>query len=189
MPTLPIIFATSEGNDFPAHLREAIQSSRHSELLLKYPTVYIHYWPGKDIEYIDKRGNEHKLPRYQVYVGESNDVIERTKQHYQDGLDKENWQYQLVNARITPQMIVIGHEHFNKSFTLDVENRLIEYIMSMDSVETLYNGRGNPQNSYYPVDEFENVFSSLWRKLTSIILLCFDQKPKLSTLLYLKHPR
>lgn len=71
-----------------------------------------------------------------------------------------------------PQMIVVGHEHFNKSFTLDIENQLIEYIMTMKSVETVFNGRTNPQNKYYPSVEFNDVFNNIWSSL-------IDQQPDL----------
>lgn len=33
--------------------------------------------------------------------------------------------------------------HFNKSLTLDVENRLMHYLMSVDKVHQVHNGRGN----------------------------------------------
>ena len=37
--------------------------------------------------------------------------------------------------------------------------------MSVDKVRQVHNGRGNPQNHYYPSHEFEPVFRMIWRKL------------------------
>ena len=61
-------------------------------------------------------------------------------------------------------MLIVGHPHFNKSFTLDVENQLILYVSSMQTVNHLHNGRTNPQNDYYPRNEFNSVFSEIWQK-------------------------
>ena len=85
------------------------------------------------------------------------------------GENADSWQHLLKYQARDPQLIVIGHSHFNKSFTLDIENRLIEYMMSsVGSVEQSHNGRGNPQNEYYPVKEFDDVFHKIWRGLRKI---------------------
>ena len=60
---------------------------------------------------------------------------------------------------------IIGHEHFNKSLTLDIENRLMHYMMSVERVKHVYNLRDNPQTSYYPMEEFDEIFSKIWRGL------------------------
>lgn len=168
MPTLPIVFTTQEDSRFIQDLENRIKATRNSDFLLNYPIVYIHYWVSGTVSYTDKRGNPHSYNRYGVYVGESNDVISRTKQHYDDALDPNQWQNQLYLAQnhphSIPQFIVIGHEHFNKSLTLDVENRLIEYIMSVKGVK-IHNARGNPQNKYYPQKEFKPIFQQVWGKL------------------------
>ena len=62
-------------------------------------------------------------------------------------------------------LYIIGHEHFNKSLTLDVENRLMHYLMSVDKVHQVHNGRGNPQKHYYPSEEFEGIFQKIWTEL------------------------
>lgn len=168
----PIFFHEGEDRNIALNLPSLIQkqlSESDAEILLAYPTVYIHYWPGKTIEYTDKYGNSHSKQLFNVYVGESNDIVSRTKEHYLTGENSTAWQYQLkYNAR-DPRMVVIGHAHFNKSFTLDIENRLIEYMMSsVGSVEISHNGRGNPQNEYYPVEEFNDVFHQIWEGLRKI---------------------
>lgn len=168
----PVFFHTREESNIASSLPALIQnvlSNKEAEYLLSYPTVYIHYWPGKKIEYTDKKGIVHSRQLYNVYVGESNDVVSRTKEHYSTGEKSESWQHQLKYKARDPQLVVIGHSHFNKSFTLDIENRLIEYMMSsVGSVEISHNGRGNPQNEYYPVEEFNEVFHQIWRGLRKI---------------------
>lgn len=120
------------------------------KLLTEYPVVYIHNWKNK---------NENK---YSVYIGETNDIYRRTEQHY-EVLKKNNnsWQKNLNNAGL----YIIGHEHFNKSLTLDIENKLMLYLTSIDTVENVCNGRGNPQKEYYTSDEFPDIFSDIWNKL------------------------
>ena len=172
MSIKPVIYSTQEDSNFLLELPDRIKnenSEDNSGLLLSYPTVYIHFWSGRSVQYVDKKGILKSFQKYNVYVGESNNVISRTKQHYESGENPENWQYILTHSREIPQIIIVGHKYFNKSFTLDMENRLIEYMMASEhSVETLHNGRGNPQNEYYPVEEFEEVFHSVWRGLRKI---------------------
>ncbi|WP_289093539.1 DNA/RNA helicase domain-containing protein [uncultured Bifidobacterium sp.] len=61
---------------------------------------------------------------------------------------------------------VIWERHFNKSLTLDVENKLIDYMKSIDHVDCL-NGRGNPQDEYYTSTYLDSIVSAAWRKLVS----------------------
>ena len=83
------------------------------EIITSYPTVYIHNWKESD--------------EYEVYIGESNNVIQRTRQHYETGLYNANsWQNRITGK--SAALYIIGHEHFNKSMTLDVENRLMHYM-------------------------------------------------------------
>ena len=165
MPSLPIIFTTREDPGFVHELEDRIRKADNYAFLLDYPTVYIHYWVSNTDKYYDNKGELRENNQYEVYVGESSNVIERTIQHYSDGESESNWQYQLTHAPNTPEFIVIGHRHFNKSFTLDVENRLIEYIMSARNLKKIHNGRGNPQNKYFPDTDFNPVFKNIWRRL------------------------
>ena len=91
-------------------------SEKVQNIMLQFPTVYIHNW--QDTE------------DYEVYIGESNNVIQRTRQHYDNQSDSSKWQHQLLTHRAS--LYIIGHEHFNKSLTLDIENRLMLYMMSVD---------------------------------------------------------
>lgn len=122
------------------------------DIIMNYPTVYIHSWAEAD--------------KYEVYVGESNNIFKRTREHYHNRIGNENWQHKLTGKEAT--LYIIGHEHFNKSLTLDIENRLMHYLMSVEKVRQVHNARGNPQNHYYPMDEFEKIFSKIWRELHKV---------------------
>ena len=124
-------------------------SEKEQDILLQFPTVYIHNWKNTD--------------DYEVYIGEANNIIHRTKQHYDAGMDERKWQHQLLLQDAS--LYVIGHEHFNKSMTLDIENRLMLYMMSVDRVRKIHNLRGNPQSRYYPDSEMDDIFRMVWKKL------------------------
>lgn len=134
--------------DFQESLLEE-QATKESTILLQFPTVYIHNWKDTD--------------EYEVYIGESNDVIQRTKQHYETGRDEAKWQHQLLTQDAS--LYIIGHEHFNKSMTLDIENRLMLYMMGADRVSKIHNLRGNPQSRYYPDSEMDDIFRMVWKRL------------------------
>lgn len=120
------------------------------EIIASYPTVYIHSWEDGGA--------------YDVYIGESNNVFARTRQHYDTGnKDKGSWQSEMSGK--SGWLYIVGHKHFNKSLTLDIENRLIQYMVSAPDVRRVHNQRGNPQNKYYPVGELDEIFSKMWRLL------------------------
>lgn len=150
----PIIYKISndaEGlNKFHEDLIES-PSHKKQKIILYYPTVYIHNWEDTG--------------EYEVYIGESNNIIQRTKQHYDLKKDKSKWQYKLTTNN--GSLYIIGHEHFNKSLTLDMENRLMHYMMSVDCVKMIHNLRDNPQNRYYPDGEFDDIFRMVWAELSN----------------------
>lgn len=113
----------------------------NKKLLLEYPTVYIIY---------SKRNG-----MYQVYVGETNNIKQRTKEHFREG----NRYAKGSN------MFVIGHEHFNKSLTLDIENKFMLYLTGNKFIKKLSNKRDNPQYRYFPYEEMNQIFSKSWKKL------------------------
>ena len=79
-------------------------------------------------------------------------------------MKKENeWQYNLSDGKAN--LYVIGHEHFNKSLTMDIETRLIHYLTSVENIIKVHNGRDNPQKHYYPAEEFDDIFAKVWKKL------------------------
>lgn len=124
---------------------------REKKLFLNYPTVYI---------VNDKYDNKN----YSVYVGETTDIRRRTFEHLSDDVKKRN-DWEMLSTSDTSKMLVIGHDHFNKSLTLDIENRLMLYLTSVDGVKKVNNRRTNPQNEYYTANEFDSIFSKIWSNL------------------------
>ncbi|WP_265481211.1 DUF2075 domain-containing protein [Lactiplantibacillus plantarum] len=130
---------------------------QNRELIFEYPTVYLIY---------DKLGSGRSSndPKFKVYVGETNDISRRTRQHLKDtGKSRMDWK--ALNESHNSQMIVIGDYYFNKSLTLDIENKLMMYLLSAESVTQLNNRRSNPQRKYFMSDQFENVFEGVWQTL------------------------
>ncbi len=149
----PIIKPINSINDLIENeLRNTLVDEYSKKILLSFPVVYVH--SKKDAN------------KYNFYVGESNNVIERTKQHLQKKEEKETWQRKMfASGGNDLKMFIIGHEHFNKSLTLDIENKMIQYVCAMSNTNVVYNGRGNPQGSYYPKKEVEIIFEKIWNKL------------------------
>lgn len=132
---------------------EYAHNDMKKSLLKDYPTVYV-----------INNANNSKNTKYTVYVGETNDIQRRTIQHIeQDPRNRSDFN-QLKKAKDV-DMFVIGHEHFNKSMTLDVENKLMQYLSSVPAVEKLNNRRFNDQNKYFNYHEFNIIFEYIWKGL------------------------
>lgn len=147
----PIIKEIDDSKKGLIEFNKELVDEKEKELIKDYPTVYIHNWENSD--------------KYEVYVGESNDFFQRTEQHFENVNNDKSWQKNLNKK--DAMLYVIAHPDFNKSMTLDVENKLIHYLSSSSSVAKVHNARGNPQNKYYPCEEFDTIFSKIWRKLRS----------------------
>lgn len=98
---------------FESELKDVGQKEK--DIFLSYPTVYVHDWEK------DKQKN--------VYIGESNDIIQRTKQHYLEAENPDSWQCSMRASN--GKLYIIAHEHFNKSLTLDIENRSMNICFVM----------------------------------------------------------
>lgn len=130
------------------------ESREESKIISRYPTVYV---------VNDKK----KKKIYSVYVGETNNIAKRTAQHlHDDPKSREDWR-ELSESKTAKmyKMYVIGHQHFNKSMTLDIENQLMLYLSSVENVKALYNRRSNDQDEYYPVNEVQDIFTQIWTQL------------------------
>ena len=171
----PIIIKLPYGNyeeaDFEVAVNKVVQQRQmharvdRSELqsamfyVLSYPTVYIVY-----------ADNQHSnRNEYTVYVGETNDIRHRTIEHLKlDSKKRDDWRAIAEatgkNASAFRQY-VISHPMFNKSLTLDVENRLMHYMSSTDCVKKLNNRRTNAQGQYYTSNQFDSIFSKIWLSL------------------------
>ena len=146
----PVIIEAKFSQQGLTDIKKSVRGSQ-VELLLEYPTVYIVYNQGKSHD-------------YQVYVGETNDIERRTRQHLEDDVWKRtDWKY--LAESVKSQILVIGHPHFNKSLTLDIENQMMLYLSGVENVKKLNNRRENQQNKYYTANEKDRIFSTIWRKL------------------------
>lgn len=150
MKLAPMIKEYPYNNQGLKELEEG-ESREESKLISRYPTVYV---------VNDKK----KKKIYSVYVGETNNIAKRTAQHlHDDPKSREDWR-ELSESK-TAKMYVIGHQHFNKSMTLDIENQLMLYLSSVENVKALYNRRSNDQDEYYPVNEVQDIFTQIWTQL------------------------
>ncbi len=148
-PIIKQIKDSRDALDFFETVSLPAEDDKTQEIIMNFPTVYIHNWRDSG--------------DYEVYVGESNDIFKRTRQHYDASIDKSKWQRNLLEK--DARLFIIGHEHFNKSLTLDIENRLMHYMMSVERVKHVHNLRDNPQTSYYPMNELDEIFSKIWSGL------------------------
>lgn len=153
----PIIGKVNYNSFSVKAIKELDFSEKDEQLILDYPTVYI-----IDDKISDKKHN------YNVYVGETTDINRRTKQHLNDDIRNGREDFKKLSDSSTTEMYIIGHKYFNKSLTLDIENRLLHYLLSSESAKNVNNRRGNPQNDYYTSEIMDSVFSKIWRKLHSL---------------------
>ncbi|KAB2192011.1 DUF2075 domain-containing protein [Staphylococcus epidermidis] len=126
-------------------------TSTNGKFLLRYPTVYI----------INDKKSENN---FEVYVGETADIRNRTRQHLNaDTKVKSFWEDFSESKKSS--MYVIGHELFNKSLTLDIENSLMQYLLSVENISRVHNSRTNQQNEYYTSEMLDEIFSEIWQSL------------------------
>lgn len=146
----PVIQEVNFSKDGLVTIKQKTQGMQ-AELLLEFPTVYVVY-------------DRLKQDAYDVYVGETNNIEQRTQQHLLDDVHRrKDWKY-LADSR-SSKLLVIGHEHFNKSLTLDIENTMMLYMSGVSSVKRLNNRRENQQSKYYTANEKDIIFSKIWRQL------------------------
>lgn len=151
------------------------ESEHMARTLSSRPSVYIVYFHNEN-----DPDNPQRLP-WTVYVGETNHIIRRTVQHVgkreistiRERRSRQNGETRAdrcitnaINNGIEVRQFVIWQELFNKSLTLDIENKLIDYMHAIPTVNCL-NGRTNPQGSYFTRDALDAVVSKIWSELTT----------------------
>ena len=97
-PIIKQIKDTREALDFFEQVSLLEEDEETQEIIMNFPTVYIHNWR--------ESGN------YEVYVGESNDIFKRTRQHYDEASDKSKWKSK-GNAVLVECVAVFFHGKFN----------------------------------------------------------------------------
>ena len=165
----PVFYKTQETKDYTNHLAADIKKAlgKDADLLLDHPAIYIHVWRNK---YDIMNGT------WSIYVGETNDIVERTKEHWSaakiPAIKRKpgNWQYHMLEdvddkgCQVIPTVYFFGHKLFHKSLTLDIENKLIDFCYAMETAHT-HNGRTNAQGYYSGDDNLDDIFSMIWKKL------------------------
>lgn len=115
-----------------------------------YPMVYLYLWKtgGKTF----------------TYVGETEHFDIRNKQHLSKREDAKAWQNEWNNASENKQayLFIFIHREFNKSMTLDIENRLINYTTF---IKTSRNLRHNEQGQYNNKEKMFDIFIKIIDKL------------------------
>ncbi len=140
---------------------ESTPGAPETTYLLAYPTVYVI--------------KDDKASSCEIYIGESNDIERRTVQHLTADVREDNFWHSFQKSR-NSSMFVIGHDHFNKSLTLDVENRLMLYLPGVEHVSKVHNGRANPQRAYYSQEKFDEIFDQIWDQLRTFDKRLFPTK-------------
>lgn len=162
----PIVYITQEEAGYLDNLEDDIKKAvgTDADLLLDHPAIYVHVWRNM---YDIMNGT------WSIYIGETNDILERTKEHWAAARIPEekrkvgNWQYHMLEDvddkghQVVPTVYFFGHKLFHKSLTLDIENKLIDFCLAMETAHT-YNGRGNAQGFYSGDDNFDDIFSMIW---------------------------
>ena len=137
------------------------------DLLYNFPVVYV---------IKDEQNSNTK--QYTAYVGETTDIVQRTTSHLKNTRKDDTDWTKLKNSK-NSNLIVLGHELFNKSLTLDVENRLMLMLSSVDAVKKLENRRSNDQLDYYTKERFNEVFHEIWEQLQTIDSNLFPELEKI----------
>ncbi|WP_080146955.1 DUF2075 domain-containing protein [Marinilactibacillus piezotolerans] len=148
----PKIYSVPFGEESLNNLQEELsnKSKDTEKLIFDFPTVYI-------VNHQDRDG-------VSVYIGETSDIIRRTSQHLRnDPLERKDWE--TIKNASNSNMFIIGHDYFNKSLTMDIENKLMLYMSSLDGVKEIYNRRSNDQKEYYTSDKLNDIFSKVWQEL------------------------
>lgn len=130
--------------------QDIIGELSEKEALFNWPVVYMHIWVDNTI--------------FRTYVGETANLLERTKQHTDPKKDaddawqreKESWRNAVDKKQAA--ICVFSSRHFNESLTLDIENRLIHYTIFLG---TSTNGRTNEQKQYSNRKEMLPIFKGI----------------------------
>lgn len=159
----PVFYTVREEPGFLDNLKNDMKrwAGKDHDILLERPVIYIHVWQSAE---------DAADGKWSIYIGESTNIIERTRQHYRDALDPSLWQHRMATDKdrqgktVVPVMYVFGHKHFSLSMTRDIENRLIAYSLANPHANP-WNGRGNPQRDYYGMDDTDDIFRMIWSRL------------------------
>lgn len=110
-------------------------------------------WP---VVYIIENGKE-------AYVGETTSSLRRMKNHL------ENSDRNFLNF-----VNIITDEDFNKSVTLDIESKLIEFLVADGRFSLQNSNKGMRNHNYYNRDVYIDKFEKIWKELKKNELAVHD---------------
>jgi uncharacterized protein len=94
----------------------------------------------------------------EAYVGETTDILARTKSHLTSETKKKLTAIHLINSN-----------KFNKSATLDIESKLIQYFAGDGEYKLLNGNIGLANHSYYQKAElYWDIFTDIWDRLIKL---------------------
>ena len=105
---------------------------------------YLSNWP---MLYILENGDK-------VYIGESTNVAERMKQHYNNPEKREFNQVHFIYS-----------EKFNQSVTFDYESKLIQFIAADRKFIITNKNDGIANKNYFKKPDYDGTFEELWNEL------------------------
>jgi len=89
-----------------------------------------------------------------AYVGESTNAFSRIHNHL------DNPERQILN-----KITIIGSEKFNKSATLEIESKLIQYITAEGTYDLQNRNYGLTNHNYFQQPLYKDLFKVIWEKL------------------------
>ncbi len=107
---------------------------------------YLGNWP---MLYILENGDR-------VYIGESTNVAERMKQHYNNQEKREFNKVHFIYSR-----------KFNQSVTFDYESKLIQFVSADGKFVITNKNDGIANKNYFCKDDYDDIFEELWNELRS----------------------
>ena len=91
----------------------------------------------------------------EAYVGETNNAYKRMSQHLEN-----------QKRSVMTHILLLLNDSFNKSATLDIENKLIQYMHADGKFELQNENAGQSvQNNYYQRGLYEECFQDIWNEL------------------------
>lgn len=91
----------------------------------------------------------------EAYVGETNNAYKRMSQHLEN-----------QKRSVMTHILLLLNDSFNKSATLDIENKLIQYMHADGKFELQNENAGQSvQHNYYQRGLYEECFQDIWNEL------------------------
>ena len=90
-----------------------------------------------------------------IYIGETTNAYKRMKDHLKNG----------ERTDVLDEISIIYDPEYNKSATLDIESKLIEYISAEDSFILQNRNDGIRDHHYYDREKYLAKFEDIWKDL------------------------